>query len=294
MDKFRALSVFMKAAELESFSATAQELGLSKAAVTKNIRELEESLGVQLFNRSTRSVKLSAAGRVYAERVARYTSDLSSLEAEIAEMNTRPQGKIRVTAPMSFGLVKLSPKIPKFLEAYPDISLDLEFSDVHEDLAKRKFDLAIRGSAQLEDSTLVARRLTHLDRVMCASPEFLKRVAKINEPSDIADIDCIVYSLSSSKLKWTFQRGERIESVSVSSRYWVNNSLAVKHALLGGLGLSLIPLVYIEEELQAGKLVQVLSEWSSEKQDVYAIFNSDAFMPKRLRLFIDFLIEELK
>ena len=173
MDKVTALRVFRRVAELASFSAAARQLRLSNAAVSKNVRELEEELGAQLLQRTTRRVQLTAAGEQYYRRIVAVLDELANADSAASEQSQAPRGRLRVAAPMSFGLSELAAKVATFGTLYPELSIELELNDRFVDVIQEGFDVAIRGSGPLPDSNLVAKKLLDIERVVCASPEYL-------------------------------------------------------------------------------------------------------------------------
>lgn len=293
MDRFTALRVFRAVVDCGSFAAAARDLGLSNAAVSKNIGELEAHLGTRLLNRTTRSMNLTEAGAHYYERMTRLLQDLADADDAVAEMTRVPRGRLRVNAPMSWGLLRLSNLMPDFLQRYPEVRVELELSDTVADLVEQHIDVAIRGQGAMKDSTSIARRLARLDRVVCGSPAYFKRHGTPGVPADLREHSCLVYSLSSEPEKWRFTREGKRSDVTVSGNYRVNNSLALRDALLAGAGIALIPTDYVREYLSAGRVKAVLEDWETNEQAIYAVYPSGRYLPGRVRAFIDFLIEKL-
>lgn len=293
MDRFTALRVFRAVVELGSFAAASRKLGLSPAAVSKNVSELEAHLSSRLINRTTRRMSLTEAGALYFERVVRVLDDLGDADDTLRASQDTPAGLLRVSAPMTVTLVGLSSAIPKFLDRYPDLSLDLNLDDRRVNLVEEGFDLALRGSDNLEDSGLIARKLTTMDHVLCAAPSYFRTHGWPEQPKDLAQHNCIQFSLSDHSAKWSFRSGSRIETVPVRGRYQVSSSLAVRDALRAGFGLSLIPRMYVEEDLAAGRLCAALDGWSPNETSLYAVYPSRRYVLSKVRVFLDFLIEEL-
>ncbi|MGF1468021.1 MAG: LysR family transcriptional regulator [Sandaracinaceae bacterium] len=291
MDRWTALTVFRTAAELGSFAATARQLGLSPAAVSKNVSELEAELSVRLFHRTTRRMSLTAEGALYYERVAPALDEVTDANAELGAMHDEPRGHLRVSAPISITLTCLSTRIPAFLARHPHLTLDLALDDRRVDLVAQGFDLAVRGSDRLEDSSLIARRLATLDHVLCASPAYLERSGTPRAPEELGAHSLLRFSLSDHADEWTFRRGGRAVRVPVRSRYSVGSSLAVRDALRAGFGLTLIPRVYVEEDLAERRLVSVLDDWVGDDTTLYAVYPSRRYVVPKVRAFIDFLSE---
>ncbi|MEO1110536.1 MAG: LysR family transcriptional regulator [Pseudomonadota bacterium] len=293
MDHMTALTVFKTVVELGSFAAASRLLGLSPAAISKNISELEAHLSTRLINRTTRRLSLTEPGTFYFERVVRILDDLKDADGALQATQSQPTGVLRVSAPMTVTLIGLSEAIPKFLKQHPDLSLDLSLDDRRVNLVEEGFDMALRGSDNLEDSSLIARKLTTLDHMLCAAPDYLAHHGTPKSPKDLAGHNCIQFSLSEHATKWTFRNGKQIETLPIKGRYKVTSSLAVRDALRAGFGLSLIPRMYVADDLASGRLVTVLSDWSANETPLYAVYPSRRYVVPKVRAFLDFLIEEL-
>lgn len=293
MDRLTALTVFRHVVELGSFSAAARKLALSPAAVSKNIGELEAHLAVRLLNRTTRRMSLTEAGSLYYDRVARVLDDLDEADSALGPMQHAVGGVLRVSAPMTFSLVCLTPLMPRFLERHPALSLDLRMDDRRVDIVEQGFDVAIRASDRLEDTSLIARRLMVMQHVVCGAPAYFDRAGVPAVPDDLRRHDCVQFTLSGHVDSWPFARGDDSLRVPVDGRYKVSSSLAVRDALLAGFGLSLIPRIYVEEELAQGRLRTVLDDWAAVQTAVYAVYPSRRYLVGKVRAFIDFLVDEL-
>ncbi|MBN7822727.1 LysR family transcriptional regulator [Bowmanella yangjiangensis] len=293
MDRLTALAVFRQVVERGSFAAAARHLKLSAAAVSKNIGELEAHLAVRLLNRTTRSMSLTEAGQRYYEQVSRILDDLQQADSSLGELQATPSGTLRVSAPMSFSLVCLADAIPRFLARYPELTLDLQLDDRRVDMIAEGFDLAVRGSDRLEDSSLVARPLLTLRHVLCAAPQYLRRHGTPQVPEDLQALECVQFSLSGHAREWVFQRGEQVRRLEVCGRYSVNSSLALCAALRAGHGISLVPEIYVRDDLAQGRLQPLLEDWQMMQTQLYAIYPSRRQLQAKVRVFIDFLLEEL-
>lgn len=292
MDRYIALQVFRHVAELNSFAEAGRRLGLSSAAVTKNVAELEFQLGTRLIHRTTRRMALTEEGSIYLERVARGLDMLDEADNALLSIRGAPSGTLRVTAPMTVTLTRLSTAIPNFLSRHPGLKLDLHLDDRRIDLVKEKFDLAIRGSDSLEDSSLVARKLTVMPHVLCAAPRYFEKHGKPRTPADLKSLNCIRFSLSGHSDVWEFSKDGRTERIAIDARYSVTSSLAVRDALRAGFGLSLMPLPYVESDLQEGRLQPALEDWRTVETTLYAIYPSRQHVAPKIRVFLDFLAEE--
>ncbi|MCV0396023.1 MAG: LysR family transcriptional regulator [Rhizobiaceae bacterium] len=292
MDQLQAIRIFRHAVERGSFAEAARRTGLSPAAISKNIRELEAHLRVRLINRTTRRMSLTEAGERYFEQIVRVLDDLSEADRSLGPLQRRPSGLLRVTAPMVFTLTRLSTAIVGFLDRHPDLTLDLKLEDRRVDLIKEGIDVAIRGSDRLEDSSLIARKLMTLRHVICASPGYFARAGRPREPEDLRSHNCVQFTLSGHVQEWSFTREGRTVQVAISGRYKVTNSLAVRDALLAGFGLSLIPRIYVENDIAEGRLTTALDDWAPVETPIHVVYPSRQYVLPKVRAFVDFLIAE--
>ena len=292
MERYTALQVFRQVAALNSFAAAGRRLGLSPAAVSKNIAELEAHVGARLINRTTRRMAMTEAGRLYLEHVERALDALAEGDAALRPIKNEPRGVLRVSAPMTVTLVLLSAAVPRFLSRYPALTLDLHLDDRRSDLIKEGFDLAIRGSDRLEDSSLIARKLAVMSHVLCAAPSYYAAHGTPGTPSDLKTHNCVRFSLSGHADLWEFSKAGRTERVAVKARYSATSSLAVRDALRQGFGISLIPTPYVEDDLREGRLQAALEDWSTVETTLYAVYPSRQHLAPKIRVFLDFLGEE--
>lgn len=293
MDRMTGLRTFRRVVELNGFSAAARDLGYSNAAVSKIIKELEADLGVQLLIRTTRSLSLTDTGQAYFDRITFLLDELAYADEAAREHSTTLKGRLKLSAPMSLGLTVLSDLVAEFTLTYPDLRIDLEMSDGKVDIVAGGFDLAIRGGT-LDDSTLRARRLMKLERIVCAAPSYLEQADTIGKPCDLKPHDCLVYTMSSSPHLWRLQRENKSEDVPVSGRFSANSSMAIRDAALRGVGPALLPTIYVEQDLKAGRLVNVLPGWSGAPQALFAVYPAHRESSRKLRVFIDYLVDQLR
>ena len=291
MDRFTALQVFRHVAELDSFAEAGRKLGLSAPAVSKNIAELEAHLGVRLINRTTRRMALTGEGRIYLEHVTRGLDAIADGDGALCPVKKEPSGILRVSAPMTVTLTRLSASIPAFLARYPELKLDLHLDDRRVDIVREGFDLAIRGSDNLEDSSLIARKLATMPHVLCSAPSYFAARGKPKVPADLSGHELVRFSLSGHADSWEFRKGGRSERVAVAARYSVASSLAVRDALRAGFGVSLIPLPFVEDDIAEGRLVTVLDDWAKVETTLYAVYPSRQHVAAKLRAFLDFLVD---
>lgn len=292
MDRFTALQVFRHVAELGSFAGAGRKLGLSPPAVSKNVAELEAHLGVRLINRTTRRMALTEEGRTYLEHVTRGLDALAEAETALSSVRASPSGTLRVSAPMTVTLMRFSEAIPEFLSRYPELKLDLHLDDRRVDIVREGFDLAIRGSSNLEDSSLIARKLGIMPHVLCAAPAYFEAHGKPLTPSDLKTMEHVRFPFGGNADVWEFSKDGRTERIPVEARYSVTSSLAVRDALRGGFGISLIPLPYVAGDLRDGRLQTALDDWATAEVTHYAVYPSRQHLAPKIRVFIDFLIRQ--
>lgn len=288
MEKLTALKVFRAVCELGSFSGAARKLRLSNAAVSKNVRELEDELGARLLERTTRRVSMTEAGEAYWRRASAILDELQALDAATKDHGGLPRGTLRVAAPMSLGIAQVAAMVGAFLVEQPELHIELEMNDRYVDLVGEGFDVALRGGA-LSDSSLVARRLCALERTLCAAPAYLQRHGRPRRPEDLARHRCLVYSLAKAPTRWTLQRKARRARLDIQGPLSVNSSLALVAAASAGAGIALLPAVTAREALAAGQLEAVLPDWSAEPQSLFAVYPRHHQVSQRVRLFVDFL-----
>lgn len=294
MDRLTALNVFRQVVELGSFAEASRRLLLSPAAISKNIGELEAHLGVRLLNRTTRRVSLTEAGSLYYEQITRVLDDLDAADGSLGPLQQVPKGVLRISAPTTLTLLSpLSRAMPKFLACYPEVSIDLRMDDRRVNIVEEGFDIALRAVDNLEDSSLVSRKLMTTPHVVACAPSYLDRFGAPKEPAELRLHECVQFTLSGHPDEWVFNRGERVVRVPIAGRYKVTSSLAVRDALCAGFGLSLIPRIYVSGDIESGRLLTVLDDWSAVELSVYAVYPSRRYVLPKVRAFVDFLVEEL-
>lgn len=291
MDHMVALRVFRTVVEQGSFANAGKALQLSPAAISKNIGELEQHVQARLLNRTTRRMSLTEAGSIYYQQVRRILDDIEDADRSLGMLQNTPSGLLRVTAPVSLTLLTLSPLIPAFLARHPELSLDLNLDDRRVDIVKEGYDVAIRGSDRLEESSLVARQLLALDHVICASPDYFRQRGQPQRPEDLRGHDCVQFTLSGHADEWEFRRGGEVVRVPIDGRYKVASGLAVRDALRAGFGLSLTPRRYVADDIARGVLATALDDWSKVETSVYAVYPSRRYLVPKVRAFVDFVVE---
>ncbi|KAF1041836.1 MAG: HTH-type transcriptional regulator DmlR [Herbaspirillum frisingense] len=290
MNKLREIECFIAVAELGSFVKAADALGISKAAVSRTVLELEARLGSRLMQRTTRRLSLTEAGTLYLERCKQIVAALEEADDLLSAGAANPAGLLRINAPLTFGVLHLAPLWPMFLERHPGVALDITLSDRIVDIIDEGFDMAIR-IARLSDSTLVHRKLTTTNLQVCASPAYLEKYGTPRHPHDLAQHQAICYSYNASKDEWQFTGAEGPVSVKVNSRMHVNNGDSCVAAALGGIGITRQPTFMIDQHLRNGQLVPLLTDYTSPELGIYAVYPSRAHLPAKVRAMLDFLSE---
>lgn len=283
------LEVFVRVVQAGSFSAAARELDLTPSAVSKQIARLEDRLGARLLNRTTRRLNATEVGSAFYERCARILADMAEAEQAVIDLHEAPRGQLRMSLPLSFGRLHIVPLIPDFLASYPEVRIDISFNDRLVDLIEEGMDLAVRVG-ELTDSSLIARRLAPNRRVVCGSPAYFARAGRPERPSELADHNCLVYTYRASRHDWRFRGpdgGE--EAVRVSGNLETNEAEALRAAVLGGVGIGLLPLWLVGHDLRAGRLEEVLPCYHAPDSAIYAVYPAGRHLSPKVRAFVDLL-----
>lgn len=281
-----ALAVFARVAETKSFTAAAAELGITKAAVSQRIAALEQQCGTRLVERTTRRVSLTEEGEVVYRACAGLLAAADGASAMLGRVGRVPQGVLRVTAPVGFGGSDLIPALPAFAARYPDVSVDLMLTDRVVDLVAEGFDVAIRFSRRLDDSSLCSRKLTAEPTVTCASPVYLAARGTPRDPEDLRRHACM--SQATARDEWCFSlRGERIV-VPVTGSFRCNDVRALRDAAAAGLGIAVLPQSLVEEDLAAARLTPVLQGFAPPPAALWALYPS-RHAPAKSRVFVEHL-----
>ena len=291
MDKLRAIEVFIKVAQGLSFSKAAQSLGMARGNVTKHVAWLEQTMGVQLLTRTTKSVSLTESGLSLLENGRELLDRVEGMDAAVRLSVKEPKGMLRLGAPPSFGAFHLVPIITAFSKAHPDIQVVLYLDDGRSDLVAEGLDMSVRIASVLKDTTLIATRLAVVPQVLVASPAYLKQRGEPKNIADLAEHDCMVHALKSPTNIWTFTGATGKSNVRVRGTIRANYGEPLRHAALLGQGISMHPTYMVKHDLTAGRLQTVLSEYKPVGVDIYAVFPSRKNLPARVRTFLDFLTE---
>lgn len=291
MNAFEDMRLFVQVMESRSFTAAAEQLGLSKQYVSRRLMQLESRLGARLLNRSTRRLDVTALGQSYYESAVRLLAEVEQVEQGIAGQGAEPRGTLRLSAPLSFAVVHLGSLIPAFLQRYPQVTVEVDLSDRPVDLLGEGFDLVLRIGV-LEDSTLIARRIATIPRVYCASPAYLAARGTPLHPDDLAEHDCLPYG-HGRQVQWRFKAKGKPLSISVSGRIRANNGELLRDAAIEGMGVTYLPSFIVEQALAAGRLQTVLDEFATEPLVLSAVYPQHRQSSRPLQVLVEFLREQL-
>ncbi|MFK3972076.1 LysR family transcriptional regulator [Pseudomonas sp. NPDC087358] len=288
MDTLEAMAMFVRVVERGSFSAVARELGTTQPTVSKQIGALEQRLGGRLIARSTRQLSLTDEGQRYYQQCRDILAAVDNAEHSFQTGREGVAGPLRIASSVSFGRLQIAPRLREFVQRYPQVTIDLRLSDQNVDLVGEGIDAAIR-IGELKDSTLIARQIGLTRRLTVASPEYLKRHPAPQEPADLARHNCILFNLLARFDTWTFDAG--LHQVQVQGNVRSNNSEAIRQMVLSGLGISLSPSWLYGEDLDAGRVVQVLTGYTPSALPIHAVSPPNRRQSARVRAFVDFLAQ---
>ncbi|MCK9531028.1 MAG: LysR family transcriptional regulator [Gammaproteobacteria bacterium] len=291
MDRFEALNVFAAVVDAGSFSAAAGRLNLAKSVVSRRVAELEAHLGVQLLHRTTRRLALTDAGHELHRRAVAILAELGEAEQAVSAGRAALHGRVRLAAPLSFGLLHLNPALTAFAERHPGVMLDVDLNDREVNMLEEGFELAVR-IGHLEDSSLVARPLAPIRTLLCASPGYLARHGTPREPRDLAHHQGLVYANVPEAQQWRFTDAQgRTVSVRLPVRMRANNGDMLLEGAAAGLGIVATPTFIAYRAILEGRLVPLLPQYRLPAIHAYAVYPSRRFLPERVRALVAFLAE---
>ena len=282
---------FVKITESTSLSAAARTLAMSLPVVSRGLAELERGLGVRLFTRTTRSLALTDEGETYRQHCLRILADIDNAESALAQIRATPKGRVTVSAPLLFGRLRVAPLLPAFLARYPDVSVDLLLVDRVVNLIDEGIDIAVR-IAPLADSTLIARRLGQVRRVVCASPAYLKHYGTPRKPADLRAHNCLL-NVGSNAGDWRFQTGAKEARLRVSGNFVSNSSDPLIEAACQGVGLVRVLSYQVEAMLAAKQLVEVLGKFAVTATPINAVMSPGRMTLPKVRGLVDYLAQSL-
>jgi DNA-binding transcriptional LysR family regulator len=287
-DTISLFRAFVRVVEAGSFTRVAQEQNSSQPTVSRQVAALEEHLGARLFTRTTRKLTLTDDGRGFYERAKLAIEAVSEAEDAVGRRRSRPSGALRLATPVVFGRLRVIPHLKEFLARYPDVTIDLVMNDANADLVEEGIDLAIR-SGGVTDSSLIARKIGVTRRVVVAAPSYLRGKTLPKRPRDLAAHDCLTFTGTTAGVRWHFAGPEGPASVEVTGRLRTRNSEGIREAMLSGLGIGYAPIWHLTDEIETGRLVELLDGFEPEPEPIHAIYPSRRFVPQKTRVMIDFL-----
>ena len=294
MNRLSEMESFVAVVETGGFTEAARRLRISKSAISKQISALEDRLGARLLDRTTRNVAATDIGMSYYQEAVKVLRIATDADAMVAAMQTSPQGRLRLSAPMDFGQNTIAPLCAKFIKLYPDVSIDLVFENRVVDLLAEKIDLGIR-IGPLPDSGLKARKLIDFEMCLVASPSYL---AEHGQPSTIKDVenhDLLHFSNNQTGTVWAIEDGADVVPLrALKSPFTVSDGTSLMNATVDGLGIAYLPMFMLADHLASGALVQRFPESTGERRPIHAVYQPGPFIQPKLRSFIDFLVAEFK
>jgi DNA-binding transcriptional LysR family regulator len=292
MDRLDAMKLFVRVAELGSFAAVALQMDLARSVVTRQIAGLEAHLGVKLMARSTRRLSLTSAGTAYLEKCRVILNLVEAAETDVAEERLTPRGNIRMSLPLSFGLKRLAPLLLEFSQRYPEVALDMDYTDRRAKLIEEGLDLSIRITRKLDGGDVV-RRIGSSRLQVVASPDYLARHGRPQHPSELIHHECLGYTSGGQSQGWQFIIDGKPETFPVRSRLHANNGDVLTEAAAQGLGITLQPDFIIGGFVAAGRVEVILAGFPVAELGIYAVLPSNRHVPHRVRVLMDFLAERL-
>ena len=289
MDRLLSMTVFARAVELGSFSAAAEVLHMSPQLVGKHVHTLEQHLGLRLLNRTTRRQHLTEIGTSYYEKVKLILSEVASAEGLAAESLATPSGRLRVNAPLTFGIHALMPRLAGYMAAHPGVQVEVSLANRYVDALEEGADVVFRVG-ELSDSSRIARRLAPYRLILCAAPAYLKAHPPITSPMDLASHECLGFAHTELRTHWRFDGPGGLVTVPVTGRLMVDSGEALLVAARAGMGVLLQPAELVEPDIAAGRLVRVLPKYRAPDRPLHLLYAPDKQMTPKLRSFIEIAV----
>jgi DNA-binding transcriptional LysR family regulator len=294
LDDLQSMMVFAQVVEARSFTAAARALDTTTSAVSKRVARLEERLGVRLMERTTRALAPTEAGRAFYERSARILREVEDAELAVTQLGSAPRGTLRVTALPPLGERLLAPLLPRLLEEYPELRVEIDLSDRLVNLVEDGYDVALRIMPfGLPDSSLIARKLGAGRAVVCGAPSYLERRGVPRTLDDLLDHECLSYGIGPAQREWSFPTADGTHAVPVHGRLQVNSFNALRAAAIGGAGLVRTALWAVSDAVQSGALQIVLEDHITMDLPIYAVYPAGKQLLPKVKVFVDFLLREL-
>jgi DNA-binding transcriptional LysR family regulator len=297
MDRLQAMQLFAETVRLGSFSKAARQAGLNPGSVSRKISELEQGLGVQLLSRTTRHVALTEAGRIYFQHIEKVLEGISEAENAAIALQGTPRGTLRIHSRTLFGVLVIGPIIPIFQKQYPDIKVELRLSERPIHLREENCDIDFR-IAPPRDAGLMQRKLFSSERILIASPDYLRNRPRIKTPADLRAHKCLTYLLGTDEPVWRFLRNGQMEEIAIPAGFSVNNGIILRDLALQGHGIALLDDYTVLDALESGSLMRSLGNHrvtnTSFEEGMYATYVEAAHVPEKIRAFLDFVVAALK
>jgi len=287
MDRLTSMAVFTRSVELGSFTAAAEALDMSPQLVGKNVSFLEQHLGVSLINRTTRQHNVTEAGRDFYERAKIILAELEAAESFAAETRAAPRGRIRINAPITFGIHVLAPLLPVYLKQNPDVTAELVLANRMADLVDEGFDIIFRVG-HLPDSGLIARALRPYKLIACASPGYLHDAPPLFHPNDLSQHECLIFSHTSLRTHWDFESPEGILRIAIKGRLMLDSGEALINATRAGHGVAIQPVELVMPFIEEGSLIQVLGDFNIPARPLHILHAPDRRLTPKVRSFLNF------
>ncbi|MCQ9122726.1 LysR family transcriptional regulator [Rodentibacter caecimuris] len=288
MDKLNAISIFCKVVETQSFTQAALQQNISVAMASKLVSQLEEHLKTRLLQRTTRKIMPTEAGMMYYQRCQGILLDLDEADASISNMTTSLQGNLLISVPRDFGLLFISPNLPMFIAAHPNLHIEVEFNDKKIDLLAEGYDLALR-IGYMQDSSLVARKISTSSIHFAASPRYLERYGIPQTPDDLEHHEGLLYKSTLNQVNWQGVRPNQIQRFKIKSKVVSNNGLALLDMAKSGLGIVNLPRFILGDAFKTGELVEILPEYKQQELEIHIVYPNRRHLPAKVRAFIEFL-----
>jgi DNA-binding transcriptional LysR family regulator len=282
------ISEFVYVAENESFTLASKKMAISTAQVSRQISALEKRLNIKLFYRTTRKVSLTEEGRVFYQHCRSVLDGLDAAERAITNLQSKPQGKIKLTAPVAYGEKQILPLVNNFIKQYSDVEVSAYLSNHQIDIVEEGYDLAIR-LGKLSDSTMMAKKLGKRTNYLCASPQYLEKQGVPHSISELSQHSCLLGTLD----YWHFRESDREKSIRVTGRLRYNNGYSLMDAALKGLGIVQLPDYYVQQRIESGELVSLLDNYRAPDEGIWAIYPQNRHLSPKIRLLVDYLAEQL-
>ncbi|MDV7340053.1 LysR substrate-binding domain-containing protein [Terasakiella sp. A23] len=294
MSKESQMSIFAQTVKDGSFSEAARSLHLTPSAISKQISALEDRLGVRLLNRTTRKLNLTEAGARYLEHTRRILSEIEEAESEVGSLRDSPRGVLRVNGPVVMGARRIAPLIREFEERYPEVKIELNLNDHRVDLMETGEDVALRIGDELFDSSMIARKLCPIRRIIYASPDYLEKYGEPKKPEDLLKHNCLTYNEPDYLNDWPFINCPGPKLLRVSGNFVSNNGEAQHYAALNGLGIARLATLLSGEKIKSGEIIELLRPYEPPSRTYFwAIYPQNRYVAPKLRVFIDYLLEKL-